>query len=218
MVYHEGTSGPIEAVLYHLTDLIRPYVQPITHNLPSPIANIGLSLLGETCYKTLIHDVQPEDACVKLGVSKALGIAIILASSVVKIPQIMKLYKSKSAVGISFASYFLETFAYIINLAYNFRSGNPLSTYGETLFIMLQNMFICVMVLRYSGEQTAASIFVAFTAILFGMISTEFGMSMKLLSWLQMGAGVMSVASKVPQIFTIWADGTTGQLSAFAVS
>jgi mannose-P-dolichol utilization defect protein 1 len=35
---------------------------------------------------------------------------------------------------------------------------------------------------------------------------------------LQAGAGVIGVASKLPQIFTIWQEGGTGQLSSFAVS
>ena len=38
------------------------------------------------------------------------------------------------------------------------------------------------------------------------------------LSLLQATAGVLGVASKVPQILTIWTEGGTGQLSAFAVS
>ena len=38
------------------------------------------------------------------------------------------------------------------------------------------------------------------------------------LGWLQVGAGVLGVVSKVPQIWTVWREGGTGQLSAFAVS
>jgi mannose-P-dolichol utilization defect protein 1 len=35
---------------------------------------------------------------------------------------------------------------------------------------------------------------------------------------LQAGAGALGVASKLPQIITVWQQGGTGQLSAFAVS
>ena len=38
------------------------------------------------------------------------------------------------------------------------------------------------------------------------------------LGWLQVVAGVLGVASKAPQIWTVWREGGTGQLSAFAVS
>jgi len=40
----------------------------------------------------------------------------------------------------------------------------------------------------------------------------------KTLGLLQAAGGVLSVASKLPQILTIWQEGSTGQLSAFAVS
>jgi len=39
----------------------------------------------------------------------------------------------------------------------------------------------------------------------------------KTLTTLQGAAGVIGVASKLPQIFTIWNEGSIGQLSAFAV-
>jgi len=43
-------------------------------------------------------------------------------------------------------------------------------------------------------------------------------LDMKALSLLQIGAGLLGSASKVPQIAAIWKEGGTGQLSAFAVS
>lgn len=38
------------------------------------------------------------------------------------------------------------------------------------------------------------------------------------LTALQLGANVLGVVSKAPQIWTVWREGGTGQLSAFAVS
>ncbi|UZP32519.1 hypothetical protein NXS19_000335 [Fusarium pseudograminearum] len=110
-------------------DAVRPAITSITHNLPAPIRDLGVSLIGETCYKSLLLDVNIEDVdCIKLGVSKALGIGIIAASAVVKVPQIKKLLSSKSAEGVSFLSYALETASYLISLAYNIRNGFPFST------------------------------------------------------------------------------------------
>ena len=40
----------------------------------------------------------------------------------------------------------------------------------------------------------------------------------KMMSYLQIAASVMGVGSKLPQILTIYQEGGTGQLSAFAVS
>jgi mannose-P-dolichol utilization defect protein 1 len=199
-------------------DSLRSALQPITHNLPAPIHDLGVSILGETCYKTLLLDIDLSSTdCIKLAISKGLGIGIIAASTIVKVPQILKLINSKSSEGISFLSYLLETSAYLISLAYNVRQGFPFSTYGETSLIMAQNVVIAVLVLHYSGKQSAAALFVAGLAASAATLFTEGVLDMKTLSYLQAGAGVLGIASKVPQIAAVWQEGGTGQLSAFAV-
>jgi mannose-P-dolichol utilization defect protein 1 len=199
-------------------DSLRNALQPITHNLPTPIHDLGISILGETCYKTLLLDIDLTSTdCIKFAISKGLGIGIIAASTIVKVPQILKLINSKSSEGISFLSYLLETSAYLISLAYNVRQGFPFSTYGETSLIMAQNVVIAVLVLHYSGKQSAAALFVAGLAASAGTLFTEGIVDMKTLSYLQAGAGVLGIASKVPQIAAVWQEGGTGQLSAFAV-
>jgi len=200
-------------------DSLRSALQPLTHNLPTPIRDLGVSLLGEACYKNLLLDIDLEATdCIKLAVAKGLGIGIIAASSIVKVPQIIKLVNSKSPSGVSFLSYLLETAAYLISLAYNVRQEFPISTYGETGLILVQNVVIAVLVLQYSGKSSTAALFVAqLAASAFLLFSKEL-VPMETLKYLQAGAGVLGVASKLPQIFAIYQQGGTGQLSAFAVS
>ena len=199
-------------------DSLRSALQPITNNLPTPIHDLGVSILGETCYKTLLLDIDLNSSeCIKLAISKGLGIGIIAASSIVKIPQIIKLVNSHSSSGISFLSYLLETSAYLISLAYNVRQGFPFSTYGETGLIMVQNVVIAVLVLHYSGKSSTAALFVAGLSTSAVTLFSANMLDMKTLSYLQAGAGVLGVASKVPQILAVWQEGGTGQLSAFAV-
>ncbi|KAL7808949.1 hypothetical protein V8C44DRAFT_150270 [Trichoderma aethiopicum] len=199
-------------------DAVRSLVQPVTQNLPAPIRDLGVSILGATCYKALLLDVDVENAeCLKLAVSKGLGIGIVGASLVVKVPQILKLLRSKSAEGVSFLSYALETSAYLISLAYNVRNGFPFSTYGETAFILGQNIVISMLVLNYSGRPGPAAIFVALLAVCAYNLFADSLIDMQTLGYLQAGAGVLGVASKVPQILAIWKEGGTGQLSAFTV-
>lgn len=198
---------------------LRPLLQPITHNLPGPVRNTAISLLGPHCYSTLLHDISLTDsACVKLAISKGLGVGIIGASSIVKIPQLLKLLNSQSAQGISFLAYLLETSSYLISLAYNYRNGFPFSTYGETALIAVQNVAIAVLVLRYSGRAPAAALFVAGLAAAGYAMFSEGTLDMTAMGYLQAGAGALGVASKVPQIVQVWREGGTGQLSAFAVS
>ncbi|KAA6407518.1 MAG: mannose-P-dolichol utilization defect 1 [Lasallia pustulata] len=192
-------------------DLLRSTLQPLTHNLPPPLRNLGLSLLGPTCYQTLILDLDPTSLpCVRLALSKGLGISIIATSSIVKIPQILKLLTSQSAAGISFLSYLLETSSLLISLAYNVRQGFPFSTYGELALIAVQNVVIAVLVLRFAGRGAAAGAFVA------GLAAAGVG-GCGVVELFAGGAGALGVASKMPQIWTVWQQGGTGQLSAFAV-
>ncbi|KAF2275840.1 mannose-P-dolichol utilization defect 1 protein [Westerdykella ornata] len=200
-------------------DTLRSALQPITHNLPQPLANLGRTILGAPCYKHLIIDIDPatHPDCVKLLISKGLSYGIIGASSIVKIPQLLKLLHSQSAEGVSFLSYLLETSAYLISLAYNVRNRFPFSTFGETAFILVQNVVIAALVLQYSGRGAAVAAWVAALAVGGTALFRSDVVDVKALNWLQAGAGVLGVASKVPQVVEIWRRGGTGQLSAFTV-
>lgn len=206
-------------IMETLEKSLRSILQPLTHNLPPPIKNTATQLLGESCYRSLVHNVNLTDTtCLKLALSKSLGIVIVGASGIVKVPQILKLLNSQSAEGISFLSYLLETSSYLISLAYNVRNQFPFSTYGEVALVAIQNVAISVLVLQYSGRAPAAAMFVAGLAGAGYAMYNESIVPMSTMQVLQAGAGILSVASKLPQIVTIFQEGGTGQLSAFAVS
>lgn len=199
---------------------LKPYLLPITTNLPKPISVGLVSLLGGPCHDALLRDfdITTHPECLSLAISKALGIAIITTASVVKVPQILKLLQSQSAAGLSFTSYVLETASFLITLAYNVRSGWPFSTYGETALILVQDVLIAVLVLHFTRRDLMAGTFVAgVAATIYGLLVSETLVDAKLMNYLQAGAGLLSVASKLPQIWTVYVDGGTGQLSAFAV-
>ena len=199
---------------------LHPYLKPITSSLPAPINDAIISLLGAPCHSALLLDldITSHPECLSLAISKALGIAIITAASVVKIPQILKLVRSGSSEGLSFTSYVLETASFLITLAYNIRSGFPFSTYGETSLILAQDVVIGVLILQYQKKSAAAGAFVAAVAAsIYALIVSDTLVSSEQMKLLQGGAGVLSIASKLPQILTVYSQGGTGQLSAFAV-
>ncbi|CAG8973069.1 hypothetical protein HYALB_00009373 [Hymenoscyphus albidus] len=199
-------------------DSIREVIQPITQNLPAPVQELGITLLGEKCYKTLLLDIDVTSTeCIKLGISKGLGLGIIAASSIVKVPQILKLISSGSAAGVSFLSYLLETGALLVGLAYNKRQENPFSTYGENALILAQNVVIAVLVLNYTGKPSAAALFVAgLAASAYALFSNDI-LDMPTLYTINGAAATIGVASKLPQILANWQQGSTGVLSAVTV-
>jgi len=196
---------------------LRPLLQPITHNLPAPLVELGVSLLGAACYQTIVRDLQPEAGCSRLAASKGLGVLIVAASAVVKVPQLLKLVRSKSSAGLSFPAYLLETCSFLVSLAYNSRQRFPFSTYGETAFIAVQNVAIAALVLYYRGRSAGAATFVAGIALVGYSLFNSSIVTADTMTQLMAGAGLLGLASKVPQILTIWQQGGTGQLSAFAV-
>jgi mannose-P-dolichol utilization defect protein 1 len=205
----------------YLLNPLQPYLLPLTRSLPTPINDALISVLGKSCYTSLVLslDVTKDPACLPLAISKALGIAIVTFSAIVKVPQIVKLLSSRSSAGVSFTSYALETTGLLITLAYNVRQQFPFSTYGESALIAVQDVVVGVLVLVFARQEATAGAFLAAVAgIVYALLfSGEKLVDREMMGYLQAGAGALAVASKVPQIWTVWKEGGTGQLSAFAV-
>jgi mannose-P-dolichol utilization defect protein 1 len=199
---------------------LQPVLKPISSALPEPVHDAIISLIGSPCHSALLLDldVSKDPACTSLAISKALGLAIVGASAIVKVPQILKLVNSRSSAGVSFVSYALETASLLITLSYNVRQQFPFSTFGETALIAVQDVVVGVLVLTFAGKPAAAATFVAVVAAsIYALLFDQNLVDAHTLSYLQAGAGILGVASKLPQIYAIWSEGSTGQLSAFAV-
>ncbi|RAL15966.1 putative monosaccharide-P-dolichol utilization protein [Aspergillus homomorphus CBS 101889] len=201
-------------------DPLQPVLRPIVSAVPEPVHDAIVSLIGQSCHNALVVDldVSKDPACTSLAISKALGIAIVGASAIVKVPQILKLIGSRSSAGVSFVSYALETASLLITLSYSVRNQFPFSTFGESALIAVQDVVVGVLVLVFAGRSAAAAAFVAVVAAsVYALLFDQTLVDAKTMSLLQAGAGALGVASKAPQIYTIWREGGTGQLSAFAV-
>ena len=223
----DPSPPPTQLVLHNMDALndalgpIRPYLQYITQMIPDPLDKFAQVQLGHKCHRSLLVNLDLSSAnaeCTSLAISKGVGLGIVGASAVVKVPQLLSLVKSQSAAGVSFLSYLLETASFVITLAYSVRNSFPFSTFGETAFIAVQDVAIAVLILAYTGRGTTAAVFVAgLAAAGYALFGEGNLVDMNTLGYLQAGAGVLGVASKLPQIWQIYQEGGTGQLSAFAV-
>ncbi|CEP16390.1 hypothetical protein [Parasitella parasitica] len=180
---------------------------------PSLLSTLMIKLLGDICYESLFEELNMDVSCIKLFFSKGLGIGIVIGGAIVKIPQIITILKHQSAQGLSLISFLLETCAYQIVLVYNMRLHNPFNTYGEVLFMTLQNIAICVLIVWYTRKRHLSGVmclgFVCIVAILALVPSS----CMALLYASQIPIGL---ASKIPQIQANYLNQSTGQLSVFA--
>ncbi|XP_045839682.1 mannose-P-dolichol utilization defect 1 protein isoform X2 [Meles meles] len=110
-------------------------------------------LLPEKCYdQILVHWDLLHVPCLKILLSKGLGLGVVAGSLLVKLPQVLKILRAKSAEGLSLQSVVLELVAVTGTMVYSITNNFPFSSWGEALFLMLQTVTICFLVLHYRGQ------------------------------------------------------------------
>ena len=121
-----------------------------------------LGLMTPVCFETLIVKLDFSNvACIKSAVSKTLGLGIVVGSSLVKLPQVLKIAGAGSAEGISFTSVLLELVAITFSGAYGFSNKFPFNAYGESVFLAIQTGLIALLVLSYTRGKLQALVFAA---------------------------------------------------------
>ena len=112
-----------------------------------PIVGLLSTLLPSECVASYFpsgsllapaFDALLDVPCAKLVISKVLGYGIVAGSALVKLPQILKIAKAGSVAGLSGASINIEMLASTCSLAYYVGLGYPFSTWGENLFLCVQ--------------------------------------------------------------------------------
>ena len=121
----------------------------------------------------------------------------------------------------------METLAYLITLVYAYRNQFPFSTYGENLFLTIQNVLITLLIIHYfphpqshlTTKRAPSNTRVAFLASIIILVTTWMLLVLPIttLQLLQMGTVPISLFSKLPQISENYSNKSTGQLSVFAV-
>jgi len=151
--------------------------------------------------------------CFKLLLSKVLGVGIILGAVVVKLPQIRKIYPSGRIEGLSQSSFMLSLVAYTISFSYSFSNGFPFSTYGENLVMTFQDLAIVGLLMHYS--HTSAAVMVGCAAIYFALVAWLLSglVAPALFVTLQSSTTLLTISSKLPQIWSNFSQSSTGQLS-----
>jgi hypothetical protein len=83
---------------------------------------------------------------------------VILGGIGFKLPQILKIAKNKSVEGIALSQYMLELLISANTLSFNYHIDAPFSTYGESFFILLQNVVIVFQIAFYRSMSPASFI------------------------------------------------------------
>lgn len=78
----------------------------------------------------------------------------------------MKLLGAKSAEGLSLQSVVLDLVALTGTVVYSITNSFPFSSWGEALFLMLQTLTICFLVMHYRGHTAKGTAFLACYALI----------------------------------------------------
>ncbi|NIG59704.1 hypothetical protein EI555_000313 [Monodon monoceros] len=123
-------------------------------------------LLPEKCYDQIfIQWDLLHVPCLKILLSKGLGLGIVAGSLLVKLPQVFKILGAKSAEGLSLQSVMLELMALTGTMVYSITNNFPFSSWGEALFLMLQTVTVAFLVLHYRGQTVKGVAFLACSAL-----------------------------------------------------
>mmetsp|Transcript_17301 Transcript_17301/g.35936 ORF Transcript_17301/g.35936 Transcript_17301/m.35936 type:complete len:252 (-) Transcript_17301:1522-2277(-) len=152
--------------------------------------------------------------CFKALLSLALGYGIVLFACIIKIPQIIRLWRTQSAEGMSRGSILIESFAYSYNLAAHYRQGFHISTYGDFASILIQNLIILVMTYIYdSFASLLMGLITAGALVLLTVLLCTNVVPITVVQFLTGANALVAILSRGPQIWKNYQDRSTGQLS-----
>ena len=145
--------------------------------------------------------------------STIVGVCVLIGSLLYKIPQLLRVIRHRSAAGISLLMYTLETIGTTFSAVYFARRAFPFASYGESVFIMAQNVLLIMCIVLFEQlpklPATIAAILYTFSLIL--LYSNL--VPLKILVALQVCSIPILNLARVPQIALNWRRKGTGQLS-----
>lgn len=153
--------------------------------------------------------------CIKLTISKALGYGILVFSGLLKAPQIYNILKNKDATGISASAFYFDVAGYTVSPVYGYRKGFPISTYGETFIILVENLVLVLLLWTYSkGEAAASTTFKIGASVMYACFAAAvLNLPDEYLYVLPVVGSSMVLYSRLPQIYMNFSNGHTGQLA-----
>ncbi|XP_071276202.1 mannose-P-dolichol utilization defect 1 protein [Agelaius tricolor] len=170
-------------------------------------------LLPEHCFDRFFLRFQLLDVpCLKILLSKVLGYGIVAGSVLVKVPQLLKVWGSRSGGGLSLPSVLLELLALGGSVGYGCARGFPFSAWGESLFLLLQSLTLLFLILHFGGRTgrglALVAVFGAFLGVLVSPLTP-----LSFITALQALNLPIIILSRLLQIVTNARQGHTGQLS-----
>ncbi|XP_018586987.1 mannose-P-dolichol utilization defect 1 protein-like isoform X1 [Scleropages formosus] len=174
-------------------------------------------VMPEKCYQELFVKLNLFHVpCVRVVLRRTLGIWIMLGSVTVKLPQIFKMMRAKSADALSFPSVLVELCIVTGTLADRIARNFPIDAWGDVLFILIQTVTIGFLIQHYRGHTGRGLLFLVVYSSL-ALLLTSPLVPKLFTTTVQASSTPALVAARLLQVWTCYRSGHTGQLSAPSV-
>lgn len=193
-------------------------LERLWYGLIRPVASIPVSvIIGDKCASEILNFTYVDYECHKKFLSRCIGIVILVGSAFIKLPQIIKIMAAGSAKGLCPQTYLLELVFLSLYASFNYRNGSHPILYGETVFVMIQNIIILLYIMKTHKRSRYLKLCLILNPLLFLALCSPKFTSLSTISMLQPVSVASAVSSKLPQILTNYKQKSTGQLSALTV-
>ncbi|XP_067295177.1 mannose-P-dolichol utilization defect 1a [Pseudorasbora parva] len=154
--------------------------------------------------------------CLKIILSKTVGIWVLMGIVIAPLPQIWKVFWSGSSNGLCLTSIFLELLAISTHAAFCYTQSFPIGAWGESLFALIQIAVLALLIQHYRGKTIKGVYFLAlYCGFMFLLASplTPVSVVWTLHEW----NVLLVIAGRFFQAGSNFKYGHTGQLSALSV-
>jgi mannose-P-dolichol utilization defect protein 1 len=84
-----------------------------SHAAKKDSAPMVLFIFREDCYNKFVSGDISDQECIKVTISKGIGFAIVAGSSILKLPQIIKIVSNGSVDGLAAMSQYIEVSSFL---------------------------------------------------------------------------------------------------------
>lgn len=176
-----------------------------------------LTFMPEKCYDQIfLHFNFIHVPCLKIVMSKTVGILVLMATVFAPLAQIGKVVWSGRSEGLCPGSVFLELLAISAHGVFCYKQNFPIGAWGESLFALIQIAFLAFLIQHYRGKSMKGVYLLAlYCVFMFFLASPLIPVSVV---WMLREWNVLFViAGRFIQAGSNYKSGHTGQLSALSV-
>jgi mannose-P-dolichol utilization defect protein 1 len=124
--------------------------------------------VGPQCHESLFVAWNFERDCVEKLVAKLLGVAITAGAFMVKVPQLLSNVQAGATEGLVPSAVLLEALSNAWTVSYNALRAMPLTSYGESIAILVQNTILLTLFVLLPARKGAAPAVSPVSALIWG--------------------------------------------------